>query len=110
MGAEMQIVNSSPNATVNHLHGVGLLLDDLALVGCCGGAANVNPVRAAGRQQEQTLEGAVRAQEGRRRIRVESALQQRQRRQATRIQGCSLLGVIEVVRTRFGRLLWSPVG
>src|SRR5882757_1322961 len=34
----------SPNATVYRFRGVGLILEDLARVGCCGGAANVNPV------------------------------------------------------------------
>ena len=39
----------SPNATVYRLRDVGLILDDLARAGCCGGAANVNPVCAGGR-------------------------------------------------------------
>jgi hypothetical protein len=39
----------SPNATVYRLRGVGLILDDLARVGSCGGAAKVPPVRAVGR-------------------------------------------------------------
>lgn len=64
---------------------------------------------SAADQQEQTLEVAGKVQEGRQRIPVESALSQRQqqRRQATRIQTCSLLGVIGVVRARPGRLLPS---
>jgi hypothetical protein len=39
----------SPNATVYRLRSVGLILDDLARVGCCGGATNVNPIHAGGR-------------------------------------------------------------
>ena len=39
----------SPNATVYRLRGVGLILNELACVGCCRGAANVQPVRAGSR-------------------------------------------------------------
>lgn len=49
----------SPNATVYRLRGVGLILDDLARVGCCGGAANVNPVRAGGRPAGADAGGGV---------------------------------------------------
>jgi hypothetical protein len=43
--------------------------------------------------QEQALEVTERAQDYRQRIRVESALRQRQDLQAVRIQSCSLLAV-----------------
>jgi hypothetical protein len=39
----------SPNATVNPLRSVGLILDDVARAGCCGGADNVNTIRAGDR-------------------------------------------------------------
>ena len=39
----------SPNATVYRLRGAGLILDNLARVGCCRGAANVNPIRTGSR-------------------------------------------------------------
>lgn len=48
---------------------------------------------------------AERAQEDLQRIRVETALRLHLRRQAMRIQSCSLLAVIEVVRARLVRLL-----
>ncbi len=49
----------SPNATVYRLRGVGLILDDLARVGCCGGAANVPPVRGGGRPAGVDAGGGV---------------------------------------------------
>jgi len=49
----------SPNATVYRLRGVGLILDDLARVGCCGGAANVPPVRGGGRPAGADAGGGV---------------------------------------------------
>ena len=60
------------------------------------------PSASAADQQEQTLEVVVSAQEDRQRIRDETAL----RRQAKRIQSCSLV-VIEGGRVRLGRLPWS---
>ena len=39
----------SPNATVYRLRGVGLILDDLARAGGCGGAASVPPICDRGR-------------------------------------------------------------
>jgi hypothetical protein len=42
-------IMGSPNATVCRLRGVGLILDDLARGGCCGGATNVPPIRTSGR-------------------------------------------------------------
>ena len=54
----------SPNATVYRLHGVGSILDGIARVGCCGGAAHEPPVRvAADQRREQMLDVAGRAQE-----------------------------------------------
>ena len=38
----------SPNVTVYYRLSVRLILDDLARVGCCGGATNVPLVRAGG--------------------------------------------------------------
>jgi hypothetical protein len=38
----------SPNVTVYYRLGVRLILDDLARVGCCGGATNVPLVRTGG--------------------------------------------------------------
>jgi hypothetical protein len=97
----------SPNATVYRLRGVGLILDDLARAGCCGGAGNVNPVRAGGRPAGADAggggEGAGRPATDTGRERTAPATG----RQATRIQSCSSLAVIEVVRERLGRLLPS---
>jgi hypothetical protein len=90
-------------ATVYRLRGVGLILDDLARVGCCGGAANVNPVRAGGRPAGADAGGRG---EGAGRPATDTG-QERQHRQATRIQSCPLLGVIEVVKACLGRLLPS---
>jgi hypothetical protein len=97
----------SPNATVCRLRGVGLILDGLARGGCCGGATKVPLVRAGGRPTGADAggegEGAGRPATDTGRERTA----QRQRQQATRIQSCSLLGVIKVVGARLGRLLQS---
>jgi hypothetical protein len=58
-------------------------------------------------RQERTLEVAERAQEDLQQKWVETALRLHLRRQAMRIQSCSLLAVIEVVTARLVRLLRS---
>jgi hypothetical protein len=100
----------SPNAAVCHFCGVGLILDDLERAGCCGGAANVPRVGAGGRPEGADAGGGGEGGEGAGRpatIRVETALCMHLRRQAMRIQSCSLSAVIEVVKARLVRLLRS---
>ena len=81
------------------------MLDDLARVGCCGGAANVNPVSDGGRPAGADAGGAG---EGAGRPATNTGLERQcQRWQVKRIQSCSLLGVIGVLRARLGRLLPS---
>ena len=64
-GAEEKICAvRSPDETMYRLRGVRLILDGLALVGCCGGAAIVRPVHAgrrlAGAETGVDREGSVR--------------------------------------------------
>jgi hypothetical protein len=95
----------SPNATVYRLRGIGLILDYLAHVGCCGGVANANPVRAVGRPAGADAGGGG---EGAGRQSTDTG---RERTAPTpppaggADQSCSLLGVIEVARARLGRPL-----
>jgi hypothetical protein len=48
----------SPNATMYHLHGVGLILDNHVHVDYCGGAANLPLVRAGGGPAEADAGGS----------------------------------------------------
>ena len=90
---------NSPNATVYRLRGVWLILDDLAYVDHCEEPPTCLQSAPAA---DRMLAVGGRAQEARQRIRVETALHERQHLQATRIQSCSLLAVIagEMVRAR----------
>ena len=50
---------SSPNATVYRFRSVGLILDDIARVGCCRGAGNVHSVRTGGRPAGTDAKGGA---------------------------------------------------
>jgi hypothetical protein len=100
----------SPNATVYRLRGVGLILDDLARVGCSGGAANVNPLRAGGRPAGADAGGGG---EGAGMPAMDTGREHTAPVLATPIQSCSLLLIIEVVKAHLGRLrrcVVNPLG